>query len=193
MALVWMDEYINVFFLNRPDLKFHPDIGDVTHRVVLRKKLRCKSFEWYLKNVYPEKFVPNMNVKAWGKVKAVNSNLCLDDLLNNNEKPYNLGLYACGKALQKSQLFSYTNSLVLRNELSCATVQHSSSPPHRVVMVPCLENDDYNEQWKYENQRLVHVNTGLCLDHNGLKSMDDALVEKCDLSSDTQRWIITRD
>ncbi|EDW01816.1 polypeptide N-acetylgalactosaminyltransferase 1 [Drosophila grimshawi] len=193
MALVWMDEYINVFFLNRPDLKFHPDIGDVTHRVVLRKKLRCKSFDWYLQNVYPEKFVPNKNVKAWGRVRSVHDNLCIDDLLNNNEKPYNLGLYPCGKTLQHSQLFSFTNSQVLRNELSCATVQHSSSPPYRIVMVPCLENDDYNEQWKYENQQLKHSNTGMCLDHNGLKSMDDAQVAPCDLSSDTQRWTIGHD
>ncbi|KAH8392754.1 hypothetical protein KR215_009552 [Drosophila sulfurigaster] len=193
MALVWMDEYINIFFLNRPDLKFHPDIGDVTHRVMLRKKLRCKNFDWYLKNIYPEKFVPNKNVIAWGKVKSVNANLCLDDLLQNNEKPFNLGLYPCGKVLQKSQLFSFTEKQVLRNELSCATVQHSTTPPHRVVMVPCLENDDYNEQWRYQNHQLVHTNTGMCLDYSGQKSMDDAQVAPCSLSSDTQRWAIEHD
>ncbi|KAI8040089.1 hypothetical protein M5D96_007517 [Drosophila gunungcola] len=188
MALVWMDEYINIFFLNRPDLKFHADIGDVTHRTMLRKKLRCKSFEWYLKNIYPEKFVPTKEVQGWGKVHAVSSNICLDDLLQNNEKPYNAGLYPCGKVLQKSQLFSFTNSQVLRNELSCATVQHSESPPYRVVMVPCMENDEFNEQWRYERQHIIHSNTGLCLDHKGLKSLDDAQVAPCDPQSESQRW-----
>ena len=67
MAIVWMDEYINLFYMNRPDLKFHPDIGDVTHRTMLRKKLRCKNFEWYLKHVYPEKFIPTQNVIGYGK------------------------------------------------------------------------------------------------------------------------------
>ncbi|XP_017149695.1 polypeptide N-acetylgalactosaminyltransferase 1 [Drosophila miranda] len=190
MALVWMDEFINIFFLNRPDLKFHADIGDVTHRVMLRKKLRCKSFAWYLKNIYPEKFVPNADVVGWGKVKSVSSNLCLDDLLQNNEKPYNVGLYPCGKVLQKSQLFSFTNSQVLRNELSCATVQHSDSPPYRVVMVPCMENDEFNEQWKFEHQHLMHSNTGMCLDHKGLKTVDDAQMAPCDPNSETQRWTI---
>ncbi|XP_017061794.1 polypeptide N-acetylgalactosaminyltransferase 1 [Drosophila ficusphila] len=190
MALVWMDEYINIFFLNRPDLKFHADIGDVTHRVMLRKKLRCKSFEWYLKNIYPEKFVPTQSVQGWGKVRALSANLCLDDLLQNNEKPYNAGLYPCGKVLQKSQLFSFTNSQVLRNELSCATVQHSESPPYRVVMVPCMENDEFNEQWRYERQHVIHSNTGLCLDHKGLKSLDDAQVAPCDPHSESQRWSI---
>lgn len=67
MALVWMDDYVNIFFMNRPDLKFHPEIGDVTHRRILRQKLRCKSFDWYLENIYPEKFVPTKNVKAYGR------------------------------------------------------------------------------------------------------------------------------
>ncbi|EDV55898.1 polypeptide N-acetylgalactosaminyltransferase 1 isoform X1 [Drosophila erecta] len=190
MALVWMDEYINIFFLNRPDLKFHADIGDVTHRVMLRKKLRCKSFEWYLKNIYPEKFVPTKDVQGWGKVHALNSNICLDDLLQNNEKPYNAGLYPCGKVLQKSQLFSFTNTNVLRNELSCATVQHSESPPYRVVMVPCMENDEFNEHWRYEHQHIIHSNTGMCLDHQGLKSLDDAQVAPCNPHSESQRWTI---
>ena len=80
MALIWMDDYINTFFLNRPDLKFHPDIGDIIHRVSLRKKPGCKIFDWYLENIYPEKFVPTKNVKSYGKVHSLNSNLCLDDL-----------------------------------------------------------------------------------------------------------------
>lgn len=35
MAKVWMDDYQELLFMNRPDLRNHPDIGDVTHRKVL--------------------------------------------------------------------------------------------------------------------------------------------------------------
>ncbi|XP_037816941.1 polypeptide N-acetylgalactosaminyltransferase 1 [Lucilia sericata] len=190
MALVWMDDYINIFFLNRPDLKFHPDIGDVTHRVMLRKKLRCKSFDWYLENIYPEKFVPTKDVKAYGKVRSLNSNLCLDDLQQNNEKPYNLGVYSCSKEIAKTQFFSFTNNNVLRNELSCANVQHSDSPPYLIVMTTCFENDDLNEKWQYSNNRLRHLNTGMCLDHRGLHQGDYVQVAICDPYSKTQSWII---
>ena len=118
------------------------------------------------------------------------SNYCLDDLMQNNEQPYNMGLYSCSEQLTKTQLMSYTKTQVLRNELSCATVQHSDSPPHLVVMTPCLEDDDYNEPWRYEKQHFIHSNTGLCLDRKGLRNMDEVQVSDCDYDSETQKWVI---
>jgi len=33
--------------------------GDITDRQQLRRRLQCRSFSWYLKNIYPELFVPS--------------------------------------------------------------------------------------------------------------------------------------
>lgn len=33
--------------------------GDITSRKMLRQKLQCQSFEWYLKDIYPELFIPS--------------------------------------------------------------------------------------------------------------------------------------
>ncbi|MEQ2214431.1 Polypeptide N-acetylgalactosaminyltransferase 2, partial [Xenoophorus captivus] len=52
-AEVWMDDFSLFYYSARPAAR-GKSYGDIRGRVELRKKLKCKSFKWYLDNVYPE-------------------------------------------------------------------------------------------------------------------------------------------
>ncbi|KAK6166827.1 hypothetical protein SNE40_023442 [Patella caerulea] len=61
VAEVWLDQYKEFFF---SVARIQPDgIGDITPQKQLRKDLKCKTFDWYIRNVYPELYIPGMGEK----------------------------------------------------------------------------------------------------------------------------------
>ncbi|GBP78411.1 Polypeptide N-acetylgalactosaminyltransferase 1 [Eumeta japonica] len=104
-----------------------PAAGDVTHRRILRDKLHCKSFRWYLENVYPEKFVPVRDTTAYGRIANAYTGLCLDSLGAEGAAPP-LGMFPCQGAAgmpPPTQLYFLSFAGELRDEERCAEVQYS--------------------------------------------------------------------
>ncbi|XP_058435729.1 polypeptide N-acetylgalactosaminyltransferase 9 isoform X3 [Marmota monax] len=79
------------------------DFGDVSERLALRQRLKCRSFKWYLENVYPEMRTYN-NTLTYGEVRnSKASGYCLDQGAEDDDRAI---LYPCHG--MSSQLVRYS-------------------------------------------------------------------------------------
>ena len=96
LAEVWLDDYKNYYYdrIGR-DLG---NYGDVSSRKKLREDLQCKSFKWYLDNIFPELFIPGDAV-ASGEIRNVRkghgAEMCVDSPAKKGDMHKPVGVYPC--------------------------------------------------------------------------------------------------
>lgn len=176
---VWMDNYKEFVFMKRPDLKrvYH---GDLTSRLELRNRLKCKSFKWYLDNIYPEQQVPATSYLVHGEVRNPKSGLCLDTM--GRSIGDELGVFRChGQGGNQQFLVSKDHQLSTeQGSLFCVDAVASS-----LLLLSC---DDSKKQWTVSQGKLLSTE-GNCIE---LKDGRHELVmKKCNKSTAEQEWIFS--
>ncbi|XP_075995466.1 polypeptide N-acetylgalactosaminyltransferase 12 [Genypterus blacodes] len=114
-AEVWMDEYKEIYYHRSPHARLE-GYGDVTERRKLRTALNCKSFQWYLENVYPDIHRPEDRPGMYGMLtNQGKTNFCFD--YNPPDENAVAGgrviLYVC-HGMGQNQFFEYSKDGEIR-------------------------------------------------------------------------------
>lgn len=196
VAEVWMDQWKFFFYSINPVVnKTLTKVGrkealaGIEDRKALRKSLECKSFEWYLDNVWPEHFFPK-DGRIFGKFSQSYTDLCLQRPTGK----IGIGQAAvgavevakCVTGLVPNQLFVYNpnTGFLMTDENVCLDSGSDPMPTRQVILAPCSESK--RQKWTLNNESLFqHVSSGLCLEST---SSTKVQLETCTSSKSGMKW-----
>ncbi|XP_020281580.1 putative polypeptide N-acetylgalactosaminyltransferase 9 isoform X2 [Pseudomyrmex gracilis] len=178
LSEVWLDEYAKYYYQRIGHDK--GNYGDVSERKALRKKLGCKSFKWYLDNVYPELFIPGEAV-ASGEIRQIVSGMCIDSAGKSEDLHQPVGLYPCHRQ-GGNQYWMLSKTGEIRRDESC--LDYSGSD---VILYPC-HGSKGNQQWIYNSQtnHIRHGSSDKCLAIT--ENKQQLVMEECSPNAPRQRW-----
>lgn len=180
LAEVWLDEYAQYYYQRIGNEK--GAFGDVSSRKRLRERLGCKSFKWFLEEIYPELFIPGEAV-ASGEIRnlGMTGKTCLDSPARRSDLHKPAGLYPCHRQ-GGNQFWMYSKAGEIRRDEAC--LDYSGQ---EVILYPC-HGSKGNQYWEYDadSKLLRHGSSNKCLAIN--ESKTKLLMESCDSNVARQTW-----
>lgn len=167
VADVWMDEYSVQYYRRNPRAKkVYP--GDLTARKKLRQDLGCKSFQWYLENIYPDLYAPpaaDIVLSGEWHNEAKDGKFCMDSGNQNGQAGVKTSLYTC-HGQGGNQDYMLTRQGEIRQDFVkelCLEPSGSS-----IVTKQCVyPHGDVPSQQKWEftqSGQFRHLESGLCME-----------------------------
>ena len=151
VAKVWMDEFIDYYYDVNPDAKY-VDSGDISARVELRQRLQCKSFKWYLENIYPNYDEPQGKSNGLMKKREKESKVP-----NPQYQPWD----------KRARNYKRAFVMRLRNTRLCAQAESSTPEKGSKVILATCNFKGKGQVWYETDRKEFVLSKLLCLDASG--------------------------
>ncbi|XP_023320235.1 polypeptide N-acetylgalactosaminyltransferase 13 [Eurytemora carolleeae] len=188
LAKTWMDDYAKFYFKINPKASQASLSQDVSKRLELRRKMNCKSFEWFLETVWPENFFPRPG-QFFGKLLNINEGKCLQ---KPRRRPGSHSSQPSGPAILENcvkeqfygeQMFTMNkDGYLMGDESTCLDAPQWREPDAGVRFSACSEQDRQGWEFSEINSDMVQVKhklSGLCLSVPSSATSDSIILEKC--------------
>ncbi|XP_026691688.2 polypeptide N-acetylgalactosaminyltransferase-like 6 [Ciona intestinalis] len=189
----WWDDYSKYFYTRRPEVK-SIDTGDLSIPLSYKKKLKCRSFDWFMKEIaydipkhYPMVEPPS---GASGHISNIGTKLCLDGKFGGSGSP--LTLSNCEQ--HGGELNWWLTWL--------EDIRPGGNTPDtaRKVCLDCVSRDSVvsfwechhmrgNQLWKYifDNKQLYHSVSRSCLEAS--PGEGKVYARECNHNNLNQLWV----
>ena len=192
-AEVWFDEYKTYFYDRVGDPTM--DIGDTSSRLLIKKRLGCQPFQWYIENVYPDLFIPGYSLAA-GEVRNPWSGLCIDSGVNSDHYFLPVKVFPCHN-MGGHQYWMFSELGEIRRDEVCLDFGGEGDA---VILYPC-HGTGGNQQWMMDRvkRRMRHRQTKMCLTVSGndtpavpLPTKPEVrylILKDCQADNSKQEWV----
>ncbi|KAG5672040.1 hypothetical protein PVAND_002202 [Polypedilum vanderplanki] len=180
---VWLDDYAKFYYVRRGADK--GNFGDISSRVELRKNLNCKSFKWYLENVYPEQIVPDNLGEGYIKNIGLDNSPCLDAPIIDSQMKTQVAFYGCHN-MGGNQFFEFSRDHEIKRKERCLDY---SKDTNELAFVPCHKSKG-NQYWSYiiDTKQFYHKQSNRCLSLERQSYTYLPSMVHCDEKSKNQQW-----
>jgi len=194
-AKMWIEpEFYHLVAKANSRLPAGQEIGDLSWGTEIKQRLKCKSFRWFLDNVYPELFIPGdpKFVLATGYLRNPSQNLCLDTFGRTSDDS-KLGAYQCHDKVSDGSTQSFVLTKLEEVRLATGTFSSCFDRANKVdgVYIWGCHLGHGNQEWKYNQDKghLYDPNNNACVTlYKQDKGGHSVSMKPCSDDNKDQEW-----
>lgn len=189
IAETWLGSFKETFYRHNPEALSLSKVAkpDCTERRKLQRRLGCRTFHWFLANVYPELYPSEHRPRFSGKLHNTGLGFCVDCQAEGDILGCPMTLAPCSSNRQQQNLEHTSRKKILFGgpQQLCFDVRQE-----QVILQNCMEEGPaiHQQHWDFqEDGMIIHILSGKCMEAGAQADSKDLHLSQCDGKS-SQLW-----